>query len=258
MNEIVVVVTGNGEGGRKGRWGGLTIVEWQPNERMTKSANGRRDDGHLEKRTSTERIVQNVVYCHTMIMRYSRISKLSSATQRPSWDGAIRLVCVYMVYVRAKVREWSLLFHAILLLHHSFRFAIFSVFLFSIRLNALCSEPNAFRVQFTHIFLAPLTVLSLMSRDNVMCERWDRDAHRKVKSMHKLLSQTTSVCMCSGADAHSHVWHLLLHIVRLCHFHIPRHRHAKWFTAFRRPMPILPILRSLTNAFDMSCDLMKS
>lgn len=125
MNEIVVVVTGNGEGGRKGRWGGLTIVEWQPNERMTKSANGRRDDGHLEKRTSTERIVQNVVYCHTMIMRYSRISKLSSATQRPSWDGAIRLVCVYMVYVRAKVREWSLLFHAILLLHHSFRFAIF-------------------------------------------------------------------------------------------------------------------------------------
>lgn len=134
----------------------------------------------------------------------------------------------------------------------------FSVFLFSIRLNALCSEPNAFRVQFTHIFLAPLTVLSLMSRDNVMCERWDRDAHRKVKSMHKLLSQTTSVCMCSGADAHSHVWHLLLHIVRLCHFHIPRHRHAKWFTAFRRPMPILPILRSLTNAFDMSCDLMKS
>lgn len=234
MNEIVVLVTGNGE--RAGeRWGGLTIVEWQSNERMTKSADGRRDDGHLEKRTSTERIVQNVVYCHTMIMRYSRISKLSSATQRPNWDGAIRLV-----YVRAKVRERSLLFHAILLLHHSFRFAFFPIFLFSIRLNALCSEPNAFRVQFAHIFLAPFNCF--IAYEQRQC------ASDEIATLIERSSQRTNfyrkrrVCVCSGADAHIHVWHLLLHIVRLCHFHIPRHRHAKWFTAFRRSMPISPIL----------------
>lgn len=146
-------------------------------------------------------------------MRYSRIAKLSSVLAVQTEK------CAHFALARALAPDHYSTLSYYCIIHF---ICHFSVFVF--RLNALCSEPNAF-VQFslslcrslpTLSFSFPLTVLSLMSRVRT------RDVivmnGKGQVNAQSFIGRRDAICV---LGARSHVWLLLQHIVRLCHFHIP-------------------------------------
>lgn len=99
--------------------------------------------------------------------------------------------------------------------------------------HIISATPHPPSLPFSVRSFLPLTGLSLTSSTSSIDDvRWDRHNRKGQVNTQSFIERRVAT---PGArvrsSARTHVWHLLLHIVRLCHFHIPPST-RQWFTAY--------------------------